>query len=234
MLALSEQKCILSLNASALGRRYALNLFSRIVTRSKRRKQIKKHSVPRGSVRIIAGKWKRRRLKVIDLKGLRPTPDRVRETLFSWLAPRLKASRCLDLFAGTGVLGFEAASRGANHVVMVEQDPAAVSVLREGCSVLEAEEIEVIQADALKWLETDGRIFDIVFLDPPFGHFDAGELCARIDRSGCLNPSGVVYLETGRENPDPALPNGWRVLKSQRAGQVRYHLATRSVADTPG
>ncbi len=193
-----------------------------------------RHFVPRGSVRIIAGKWKRRRLKVIDLKGLRPTPDRVRETLFSWLAPRLKDSRCLDLFAGTGALGFEAASRGAKHVVMVEQDPAAVSVLREGCSVLGAKEIEVIQADALNWLETEACDFDIVFLDPPFGDFDTGELCARIDRSGCLDPSGVVYMETGPEDPDPVLPNGWRVLKSQRAGQVRYHLATRNVADTAG
>jgi len=234
MLALSEQECILPVNTNRFGRQYALNLSSGTVTRSKQRKQIKRHSVPRGSVRIIAGKWKRRRLKVIDLKGLRPTPDRVRETLFSWLAPRLKDSLCLDLFAGTGALGFEAASRGAKQVVMVEQDPAAVSVLREGCSVLEAKEIEVIQANALQWLEIDGRAFDIVFLDPPFGHFDSGELCARIDRTGCLNPSGVVYLETDPENADPALPNGWRVLKSQRAGQVRYYLATRNVADTAG
>jgi 16S rRNA (guanine966-N2)-methyltransferase len=188
----------------------------------------------RGSVRIIGGKWKRRRLKVVDSRGLRPTPDRVRETLFSWLEPRLRHSRCLDLFAGTGALGFEAASRGADRVVMVEQDPVAASVLREECAALGATEVEVVQADALQWLDSSGPGFDIVFLDPPFGRFQAAELCSRVDRSGRLEPQGLVYLETPADGPEPALPEGWRLLKSQRAGQVRYHLASRGPADSTG
>ncbi len=185
-------------------------------------------------MRIIGGKWKRRRLKVADARGLRPTPDRVRETLFSWLGPAVENSRCLDLFAGTGALGFEAASRGAKHVVMVEQDPIAVSALRDACAVLEAKEIEVIQADALQWLGSGETGFDILFLDPPFGRFEVSELCSRIDQSGRLNPLGLVYLETGAGDPAPVLPAGWRLLKSQRAGQVRYHLACRELADETG
>ena len=185
-------------------------------------------------MRIIGGKWKRRRLKVVDSRGLRPTPDRVRETLFSWLEPRIHHSRCLDLFAGTGALGFEAASRGAKQVVMVELNPIAVSVLREQCAALGAKEVEVVQADALEWLDSGGPEFDIVFLDPPFGRFEPAALCSRVDRSGRLKPLGVVYLETGVEQPEPALPQGWRLLKSQRAGQVRYHLASRDLADTSG
>ena len=201
---------------------------------SNRRKPENRNPAPRGSVRIIAGKWKRRRLKVVDAEGLRPTPDRVRETLFSWLAARLENSRCLDLFAGTGALGFEAASRGAQRVVMVEQDPQAVAALRDGRTALQAEEIEIVRADALQWLDSGRDDFDIVFLDPPFGRFQTGELCARLERSGRLRRSAVVYLESGAEDPPPALPDGWRLLRSQRAGQVRYHLATRDRVDTSG
>ncbi len=204
------------------------------MSHSKQQKRANKNPALRGSVRIIAGKWKRRRLRVVDATGLRPTPDRVRETLFSWLGSRLKDSRCLDLFAGTGALGFEAASRGARQVVMVEQDPIAVSALRDSCAALNAKEIEVVKADALEWLDSGGAAFDIVFLDPPFGRFKPAELCSRIDRSGRLSPLGLVYLETGVGDPKPALPGGWRLLKSQRAGQVRYHLASRDVANTTG
>lgn len=207
---------------------------SRTVTVSRQQKRANRNLPPRGSVRIIAGKWKRRRLKVVDAAALRPTPDRVRETLFSWLSPRLPGSRCLDLFAGTGVLGFEAASRGAKHVVMVEQNPVAISALREGCAALDAREIRVVQADALEWLDSGGAAFDIVFLDPPFGLFTAAELCLRLERSGRLSPLGVVYLETGADDSEPALPHGWRLLKSQRAGQVRYHLASRDSDGTTG
>lgn len=195
------------------------------------RKPGNRNSAPRGSVRIIAGKWRRRRLKVIDTGGLRPTPDRVRETLFSWLGPRLQDSHCLDLFAGTGALGFEAASRGAARVVMVEQDRQAVKALRDGCAALDANEIQVLHADALDWLDADGEEFDIVFLDPPFGRFQVADLCLRLERCGRLKPEALIYLETGADDPVPLLPWGWRLLKSQRAGQVRYYLATRKAAD---
>jgi 16S rRNA (guanine966-N2)-methyltransferase len=202
------------------------------VTLSRQKKRLNRNAAPRGSVRIIAGKWKRRRLKVVDAGGLRPTPDRVRETLFSWLEPRILHSRCLDLFAGTGALGFEAASRGASQVVMVERDPIAASVLREECAAFGAKEVQVVQADALEWLNSGGTGFDIVFLDPPYGRFEPAELCLRVDRSGRLEPLGLVYLETGADDPEATLPEGWRLLKSQRAGQVRYHLASRNLADS--
>lgn len=184
------------------------------------------HAAPRGSVRIIAGKWRRRRIKVVDVPGLRPTPDRVRETLFAWLTPGIARSRCLDMFAGTGALGFEAASRGASSVVMLERDPRIVAALREQCGILGADEVEVIQADALTWLEDVGESFDIIFMDPPFGRFDAAGLCAHLDRCGALKDKGVIYFESGGEQASE-LPQGWRLLKSQRAGQVRYHLAAR-------
>lgn len=195
------------------------------------RKPAHRNSAPRGSVRVIAGKWRRRRLKVVDAGGLRPTPDRVRETLFSWLESSLQGSRCLDLFAGTGALGFEAASRGATQVVMVEQDPLAVKALRDGCTALEANEIQVVHADAFDWLDAGGDEFDIVFLDPPFGRFQAAELCLRLERSSRLKPEALIYLETGADDPVPLLPPGWRLLKGQRAGQVRYYLASRKAAD---
>ena len=190
-----------------------------------------RNSAPRGSVRVIAGKWRRRRLKVVAAGGLRPTPDRVRETLFSWLEPSLDGSRCLDLFAGTGALGFEAASRGATQVVMVEQDRQAIRALRDGCAALDANEIQVVHADAFEWLDAGGADFDIVFLDPPFGHFQAADLCRRLERSGRLKPEALIYLETGADEPVPLLPRDWRLLKSQRAGQVRYYLASRKAAE---
>jgi 16S rRNA (guanine966-N2)-methyltransferase len=178
-----------------------------------------------GAVRIIAGKWRRRRLEVADAAGLRPTPDRVRETLFAWLSDRLADSRCLDLFAGSGALGFEAASRGAGEVVMIERDSTLVAALLEQRARFDAKEVRVIQADAVKWLESGRDQFDIIFVDPPFQSLDLGDLCARIDRCGRLQRSGTVYLETGVKGPELDLPDGWILSRSNRAGQVRYYLA---------
>ena len=183
-----------------------------------------------GAVRIIAGKWRRRRLKVADTEGLRPTPDRVRETLFAWLTNRLVDSRCLDLFAGTGALGFEAASRGAREVVMIEKDPTLVAALNEHRASLDAGEVRVIQADAVHWLESGSDQFDVIFVDPPFQRYALDTLCDRIDRSGRLDRHGVVYLETGASSGAPLLPEGWSLLRSNRAGQVRYYLATKNRA----
>ena len=183
-----------------------------------------------GAVRIIAGKWRRRRLKVADAEGLRPTPDRVRETLFAWLSHRLADSRCLDLFAGTGALGFEAASRGATEVVMIEKDPALVAALNQQRASLDAREVRVIQADAIRWLESGSDQFDVIFVDPPFQRYPLDALCDRIERSGRLDRHGVVYLETGASSGAPHLPEGWSLLRSNRAGQVRYYLATKNQA----
>ena len=127
-----------------------------------------RNSGPPGRLRIVGGEWRGRRLSVLDQPGLRPTPDRVRETLFNWLAPLIKGAWCLDLFAGTGALGFEAASRGADRVVMIEKLANVVRVLHENRLLLDARQIEVIHADASPWLAGQAEPFNLVFLDPPF------------------------------------------------------------------
>lgn len=177
-----------------------------------------------GSVRIIAGAWRSRRLEFPSRLGLRPTPDRVRETLFNWLAPHLPGARCLDLFTGSGALGFEALSRGAARVVMVEQDPAAAAALRDNRTRLAADAAEVRSGDAAAYLEGPVEPFDIVFLDPPYGSRLLPDCVARLAARGWLRPGGWVYLEA-REGELPPLPEGWRLVRSKAAGQVGYHLA---------
>lgn len=181
-----------------------------------------------GSVRIIAGKWRRRRLRFGHRPDLRPTPDRVRETLFSWLTPVIRGSRCLDLFAGSGALGFEAASRGAKHVIMVESDPALAALLDQHRESLSATEVKVVLEDAFRWLEAAGEAFDVIFLDPPFGKYDLGAICSVIENYGLAEPSGLIYLEYSAGAPAPILPKTWERYRSQRAGQVRYDLVVRS------
>jgi 16S rRNA (guanine966-N2)-methyltransferase len=180
-----------------------------------------------GYVRIIGGKWRGRRLPVPDLPGLRPTPDRVRETLFNWLAPVIGGSRCLDLFAGTGVLGFEAASRGAREVVLVERDREAAGRLREAAATLAPDRLEVVHGEALAWLKSPAGPFDVVFLDPPY---EAGLLDAAmraLDSGGWLAPGARIYLEAPAASGAPSLPPGWILHRSGRAGAVGYHLALR-------
>jgi 16S rRNA (guanine966-N2)-methyltransferase len=161
---------------------------------------------------------------------LRPTPDRVRETLFNWLRDAIEGARCLDLYAGSGALGFEAASRGASKVVLVEKHEGAVASLRKQASELGAEQIVVVHADVARWLQGTATPFDIVFLDPPFASADLGELCGRLDRGSWLAPGALVYLETRASEETPELPAGWQFLRRQKAGQVLYHLAA---AGTP-
>lgn len=185
----------------------------------------------RGSVRIIAGKWRRRRLRVEDRPDLRPTPDRVREALFSWLAPVIQGSRCLDLFAGSGALGFEAASRGAKHVTMVEVDPGLAGSLEKHRVLLSATEVTVVQEDAFRWLAATDAEFDIIFLDPPFATYDVGVICTALENKGLVAPSGFVYLEHSVKASVPRLPKNWEWYRSQRAGRLRYDLALR---DSPG
>ncbi|AJX16663.1 16S rRNA (guanine(966)-N(2))-methyltransferase RsmD [Burkholderia ubonensis] len=181
------------------------------------------------TIRIIGGDWKRTPLAVLDLDGLRPTPDRVRETLFNWLGQDLDGQRCLDLFAGTGALGFEAASRGAASVVMVERHPRAAQQLRAIRDKLGARTVEVAEADALRLAAgLAPGAFDVVFLDPPFG--DAAVLARAIALTAPLvAPGGALYVETGAEL-DPAGHDalaGWEIVKHGKAGAVHYHLLRR-------
>ena len=180
---------------------------------------------PAGRLRIVAGNWRSRLLEIADVPGLRPTSERVRETLFNWLAPRIEGARCLDLFAGTGALGLEALSRGARSVVFVERARAAAKVLEKNVRTLDASAAEVHQGDALEYLKTaEPTSFDVVFVDPPFAAGLLEEACKSIENAGILAAGGLVYLEQDRAHPQPALPAGWVTLKDKTAGQVRYSL----------
>jgi len=196
-------------------------------------------SVPRASsatssrgkphtVRIIGGDWKRTPLPVLDLEGLRPTPDRVRETLFNWLGQRLDGLRCLDLFAGTGALGFEAASRGAARVLMVERSAKAARQLRDVRTRLAAQAVEVVEADGLR-LATGlpPGSFDIVFLDPPFGE----DLLPRAleTTAPLVAEQGYLYVESGEPLELGAIEAlaGWSIVRQGKAGTVLYHLLQR-------
>ena len=171
-----------------------------------------------GSLRIVGGKFRSRRLRVPARPGLRPTPDRVRETLFNWLGQDLSGLACLDLFAGSGALGFEAASRGAARVVLVERDRAALAALEQSRSALGVAEVEIVAGDALKYLVSTRERFDVVFLDPPFRQNVLPALLGKL--APRLGPRARIYIES--ESPIEA--GGWQELKRSRAGQVSYQL----------
>jgi 16S rRNA (guanine966-N2)-methyltransferase len=189
-----------------------------------------KHRSPTGRLRIVAGNWRSRLLEIADVEGLRPTAERIRETLFNWLAPTLPGSRCLDLYAGTGALGLEALSRGADEVVFVERHPVAVRQLQANIATLGADDAEVIGKDALEYLRTRPRApYDIVFLDPPFAADLLGETCRLLSGKHWLAANALVYIELDRAAAQPELPPGWTVQKNKTAGNVRYMLvATRT------
>ncbi len=180
-------------------------------------------------VRIISGQWRGRKLDFPDSRGLRPTADRIRETLFNWLAPVLPGAVCLDLFAGSGALGFEAASREASRVVMVEQDRTVFLGLQAQTKRLSAINVELINTDALDYLAGVAGSFDILFLDPPFG--DAGlrqSAIQTIDDLHLVKPGGLIYLETEKADVLPELPANWHAYRRKQAGQVDYQLLSYS------
>jgi 16S rRNA (guanine966-N2)-methyltransferase len=183
----------------------------------------------KGSVRIVGGEYRSRRLRVASRPGLRPTPDRVRETLFNWLGQHLTGLACLDLFAGSGALGFEAASRGAAQVVMVERDRAVVDLLRQNRAALGASNVEIVVGDAFDCVKRADARFDLVFLDPPFRQNAVPALLAELPR--LLNPQALAYAEG--EKPVEATP-AWRELKRARAGQVRFQLLRWESHDPSG
>ncbi len=180
-----------------------------------------------GVVRIIAGQWRGRRLRVFSAPGLRPTPDRVRETLFNWLRPWLPGASCLDLFAGTGALCLEALSRGAGSAVMVEAAPDAVAMLRANVVRLGAQHAEIIEAQATDYLAGPPHGFDIVFIDPPF----ASDLIARtsklLEAGGWLSPGALIYVEAPAKLRPLPVPETWECIRSGTAGQVGYHLLAK-------
>jgi len=207
-----------------------------------------------GSVRIIGGSWRGRRVRFPDSPGLRPTPDRVRETLFNWLQHSIAGTRCLDLFAGSGVLGLEALSRGAREVVFVEQAFAPAQMLAEELKRFHggapgSSSGRVVQMSAGRFLAApaepsggpsggavgsptggpSGSPFDIIFLDPPFGLDAVPEYARLIDAGGWVASGGWIYLESACSAGPPAIPSRWRLVKSKSAGEVGYHLARANV-----
>lgn len=179
-------------------------------------------------LRIIGGAWRGRRIRFALVEGLRPSPDRVRETLFNWLRDQVIGSRCLDLFAGSGALGFEALSRGATQALLVDRESAVVRELRANLSLLGATNGEVLHADALQFLQGAPRRFDIVFLDPPFASRCVPEVCGLLERRGWLAPDAHIYIEQSAREALEGLPAGWTLVRSKQAGEVGYHLARSS------
>jgi 16S rRNA (guanine966-N2)-methyltransferase len=179
-------------------------------------------------LRIIGGAWRGRRLRFPSQAEIRPTPDRVRETLFNWLAQRIAGARCLDLFAGSGALGLEALSRGAAHVTFVERDTAAAQELRARLAEWGATGAQVEQGDALKFLcASPAQTFDIVFLDPPFASDLLAHSARALEERHWLSARALIYVETDASSGLPQLPPSWRVTKAKAAGAVGYHLLTK-------
>ena len=180
-----------------------------------------------GRLRIVAGNWRSRLLDIADVEGLRPTSERVRETLFNWLTPRIHGARCLDAYAGTGALGLEALSRGAGSVVFVEKSAVAAKQLRRNIDVLDARGATVLQQDALEFLrKAAAGPFDLVFLDPPFADDLVEETCRLLDQHDLLAADALVYIELPRNGVGPHFPPGWQVQKNKTAGNVRYMLVS--------
>ena len=178
-----------------------------------------------GRLRIVAGNWRSRLLDIADVNGLRPTGERVRETLFNWLAPTIEGAHCLDLFAGTGALGLEALSRGASGVVFVEKSAVAAKQLRTNIDLLEADGANVMPMSAEDFLSGEPeRRFDVVFLDPPFALDAVEETCRLLADTGHLADNALVYIEDDRARVEPPLPEGWRELRNKTTGNVRYRL----------
>ena len=184
------------------------------------------------TLRIIGGQWRGRRLDFPSLPGLRPTADRVRETLFNWLQPVIQGARCLDLFAGSGALGLEALSRGAEQVVMVDQNHEVMAQLRRDLILLHCTQAQLVQQDALAYLHAgkppETNPFDIVFVDPPFHQGLLAPCCRQLESGGWLKPGAFIYLEAEHEL-SLTLPETWVLHRSKQAGQVGYHLAQRLV-----
>jgi 16S rRNA (guanine966-N2)-methyltransferase len=176
------------------------------------------------TLRIIGGAWRGRKLRFPASAAIRPTPDRVRETLFNWLGSHTQAARCLDLFAGSGALGLEALSRGAAHVTFVEQEEATARELRARLAEWQAGDAVVRRMDALRYLTGAPAAFDLVFLDPPFASELLSRAAQRLEAGGWLAPGALIYVECPSRAGLPALPERWQSLKAKQAGEVGYHL----------
>lgn len=184
-----------------------------------------KGAAKRSQLRIIGGQWRGRKLSFIPADGLRPTTDRIRETLFNWLAPHLHGARCADLFAGSGALGLEALSRGAAHCDFVDTSSTALARIGSHLALLGATDRGQCHAmSAEAFLGGPRGLFDIVFIDPPFGRRLAAPICSLIGQRPLLAPGALIYLEAGAQEPRPVVPQQWRLHREKTSGGVTYRL----------
>lgn len=190
-----------------------------------------KVAIPSSHLRIIGGQWRGRKLEFMAVDGLRPTPDRVRETLFNWVQPYISGARCLDLFSGSGALGLEALSRNAESVTFVDLNNITTRQLQTNLQLLKTQSAEVIQADVMQWLEsrhTDMEPrYDMVFMDPPFRQDMVSNCCALLESHNLLAENAIIYVETESELSHPEVPENWVEHRSKTAGQVSYRLYLR-------
>lgn len=180
-----------------------------------------------GQIRIIGGQWRGRKLPVPDSAGLRPTTDRVRETLFNWLAPDIQEARCLDCFAGSGALGLEALSRYAASATLLEMERAVAQQLSQNLQTLRATQGTVVQTNTLQWLSQPGEPFDVVFVDPPFRKGLLLETLTLLEKNGWLTENALIYVESEVEHGTPVAPANWDLHREKIAGQVAYRLYQR-------
>ena len=179
----------------------------------------------RNTFRVIGGQWRSRRLSFPEQPGLRPTPDRVRETVFNWLMPVIEGSRCLDLYAGSGALGLEALSRGARTVTFVDESADVMAQLKQNLQLLNVDTARLVQMDVRNFLSQTADVVDIVFADAPYHRGLLSETFSLLDTNAWLASESWVYFEHARDEEMPSLPESWKLLKSKTAGQVAYHLA---------
>ena len=190
-----------------------------------------KHKVA-GTLKIIGGRWRGRKLTVLDSKGLRPTPNRVRETLFNWLQFSLSGANCLDLFAGTGALGLEAASRGVEKITLVEFNTQTAEQLSKNCQQLGADNYQLINEDAATFLSSDQEQYDIVFIDPPYKLEMWSEIAEQLVSQDSLSLNALIYVEFPLAATKPLLPSKWQLIKEKKAGGVNYCLFRNTVRQT--
>lgn len=181
-----------------------------------------------GKIRIIGGKWRGRKLNVIEAHGLRPTPDRVRETLFNWINQKIIGARCLDLFSGTGALSFEALSRGASEVTTVESNRRAVDFLIKTSKILDSKSHYIECADAISWLKKQTKTFDIIFLDPPFDKGYVEKCCQIIFEQSLLEKNGIIYIESEK---NVSIPSVFKINKINQTKQVQSVLVKLDTED---
>lgn len=190
------------------------------------KKNNKKNKKAISKLRIIAGVWRSRVIEFNSEADLRPTSDRIRETLFNWLAPTIVQASCLDLFAGTGILSFESISRGATEVTAVEKNSATIKKIKENQAILQDDKINIVEEDVVNYLNQETQSYDVIFLDPPYANkvilIDCLNLIAK---KNILNNDGLIYFETN-ENIEDKINSGFEILKHKKAGQVHYYLAT--------